>query len=108
MGAFEQGLAKQPDLTKDALALEGTITLGAVYFAKGEIDKSISTFERALAAKPGAPVPMLGLGKAYLSKGDTDKALKQFEQVIAAAAGTSEAKQAEAFLSGLKKPGAPD
>jgi Tfp pilus assembly protein PilF len=51
---------------------------------------------------------MLGLGKAYLSKGDTDKALKQFEQVIAAAPGTSEAKQAEAFLSGLKKPGSPD
>lgn len=108
MGAFEQGLSKQPDLTKDALALEGTITLGAVYFAKGEIDKSIATFERALAAKPGAPVPMLGLGKAYLSKGDTDKALKQFEQVIAAAPGTSEAKQAEAFISGLKKPGSPD
>lgn len=108
MGAFEQGLAKQPDLQKDQLALEGTVTLGAVYFAKGEIDKSIATFERALAAKPGAPVPMLGLGKAYLSKGDTDKALKQFEQVIAGAPGSPEAKQAEAFISGLKKPGSPD
>ncbi len=108
MAAFEQGLAKQPDLQKDQLALEGTVTLGAVYFAKGEIDKSIATFERALAAKPGAPVPMLGLGKAYLSKGDTDKALKQFEQVIAGAPGSPEAKQAEAFISGLKKPGSPD
>jgi Tfp pilus assembly protein PilF len=51
---------------------------------------------------------MLGLGKAYLSKGDTDKALQQFQQVMAAAPGTAEAKQAEAFISGLKKPGSPE
>lgn len=108
MGAFEQGLARQPDLAKDQLALEATITLGAVYFAKGDIDKSISSFEKALAARPGAPVPMLGLGKAYLSKGDTEKALQEFQKVIAAAPGTSEAKQAEAFIAGLKKPGAPE
>jgi tetratricopeptide (TPR) repeat protein len=107
-GAFEQGLAKQPDVTKDALALEATITLGAVYFAKGDIDKSVTNFERALAAKPGAPVPMLGLGKAYLSKGDTDKALQLFQQVMAAAPGSAEAKQAEAFIAGLKKPGSPE
>ena len=108
MGAFEQGLAKQPDIAKDELALEATITLGAVYFAKGAIDKAISTFEMALAAKPGAPVPMLGLGKAYLSNGDTDRALQEFQKVIAAAPGTSEAKQAEAFVAGLKKPGSPE
>ncbi len=107
VGAFEQGLAKQSDL-KDQLALEATITLGAVYFAKGDIDKSIANFERALAAKPGNPIPMLGLGKSYLSKGDTDKALQEFQKVIAAAPGTSEAKQAEAFIVGLKKPGSPE
>jgi tetratricopeptide (TPR) repeat protein len=106
--AFEQGLAKQPDLTKDAMALEATVTLGAVYFAKGDLDKSIASFERALVAKPGAPVPMLGLGKAYLSKGDTEKALQEFQKVIAAAPGSSEAKQAEAFVAGLKKPGSPE
>ncbi len=106
--AFEQGLAKQPDLAKDQLALEATITLGAVYFAKGDIAKSIASFERALAAKPGAPVPMLGLGKAHLSNGDTEKALQEFQKVIAAAPGTSEAKQAEAFVAGLKKPGSPE
>jgi len=106
--AFEQGLAKKPDLTKDALALEATITLGAVYFAKGDLAKSIVSFEQALAARPGAPVPMLGLGKAYLSNGDTDKALQEFQKVIAAAPGTSEAKQAEAFVAGLKKPGSPE
>jgi len=108
MGAFEQGLAKQPDLKKDELALEGTITLGAVYFAKGAIDKAIATFEMALAAKPGAPVPMLGLGKAYLSNGDSEKALQEFQQVVAIAPGTAEAKQAEAFIAGLKKPGSPE
>ncbi len=100
--AFERGLAKQPDL-KDELALEATITLGAVYFARGDTDRSISHFERALAAKPGAAVPMLGLGKSYLSKGDTEKALQFFQQVVTAAPGTSEATQAQAFISGLKK-----
>ncbi len=107
MGAFEQGLAKQPDL-KDPLALEATITLGAVYFAKGDIDKSIASFEKALAAKPDNPIPMLGLGKSHLSKGDTDKALQLFQQVMTAAPGTAEAKQAEAFIAGLKKPGSPE
>ncbi len=106
-GAFEQGLAKQPDL-KDQLALEATITLGAVHFVKGDLDKSIASFEKALAAKPDNPIPMLGLGKSYLSKGDTDKALQLFQQVVAAAPGTSEAKQAEAFIAGLKKPGSPE
>ena len=101
-GAFEQGLAKQPDL-KDQLALEATITLGAVYFAKGDIDKSIAHFEKALAAKPGNEILMLGLGKAYLSKGDTKKALELFQQVIDTAPGTGEAKQAAAFIASLKK-----
>jgi tetratricopeptide (TPR) repeat protein len=106
-GAFEKGLTKQPDL-KDPLAYEATVTLGAVHFAKGQIDESIKYFESALTAKPGGAVPTLGLGKAYLSKGDTDKALQLFQQVMAAAPGSAEAKQAEAFIAGLKKPGSPE
>ena len=105
--AFEKGLEKQPDLVKDTLAYEATVTLGAVHFAKGQIDDSIKFFEAALAARPGGAVPTLGLGKAHLSKGDTAKALQLFEQVLAAAPGTPEAAQAKAFVDSLKKSGGP-
>lgn len=101
--AFEKGLARSTD-PNDELAREAEVTLGAVHFAKGENDKSIGYFEKALAAKPGAPVPMLGMAKAYLSKGDSAQALELFQQVVAAAPGTSEATQAAAFIEGLKKP----
>jgi tetratricopeptide (TPR) repeat protein len=102
IGAFEKGLGKQPDLN-DPLAFEATITLGAVYFAKGESEKSIAQFEKALAAKPGSAVPMLGLAKAYLSKGDMDKALQLFQQVVSTAQGKPEAAEAERFIQELKK-----
>jgi tetratricopeptide (TPR) repeat protein len=99
VAAFERGLAKpgaQP--TYDAM-----LTLGAVYFAKGDIDKAIEQFDRALAVKPGAAAPTLGLAKAHFSKGDVDKAVKLFEQVMAAHPGTPEATQAETFLKELRK-----
>lgn len=102
IGAFEEGLRIHPDL-KDNLAYEAAVTLGAVYFAKGNIEKSIAQFDKTLAVKPGAAVPTLGLAKAYLSKGDEAKALQLFEHVVATAPGTPEAAQAEAFVTGLKK-----
>jgi Tfp pilus assembly protein PilF len=100
--AFEKGLEKHPD-PNDVLAQEATVTLGAVYFAKGDNDKSIEYFQKALAAKPGAPTPTLGMAKAYLSKGDSAKALELFQQIVTTSPGTPEAAQAEAFISGLKK-----
>jgi len=101
-GAFEKGLEKSTDLN-DPLAQEATVTLAAVYFAKAENDKAIEAFEKVLAVKPDAPVPILGLAKAYLSKGDSAKALDLFKQVQAKAPGTPEAAQAEAFIAGLDK-----
>jgi len=100
--AFEKGLEKHPD-PNDVLAQEATVTLGAVYFAKGDNDKSIEYFQKALAAKPGAPTPTLGMAKACLSKGDSAKALELFQQIVTTSPGTPEAAQAEAFISGLKK-----
>jgi tetratricopeptide (TPR) repeat protein len=99
IAAFEQGLAKPGDQpTYDAV-----LTLGAVYFAKGDNDKAIIQFDRALAVKPGAAAPTLGLAKAHFSKGDVDKAVKLFEQVMTAHPGTPEATQAETFLKELRK-----
>lgn len=101
--AFEKGLAKQSD-PHDPLVWEATVTLGAVYFAKGDNDKAMAQFERALAVKPDAAAPKLGLGKVHFSKGDVAKALQLFQQVAASAPGTPEAAEAEVFITELKKP----
>jgi tetratricopeptide (TPR) repeat protein len=100
--AFEKGLAKSPDLA-DALAYEATVTLGAVYFAKGDNEKAAAAFSRALAARPGAAAPTLGLAKVHFSKGEVDKALSLFEQVVATHPDTPEAAQAAAFIKELRK-----
>ena len=104
--AIEKGLAKSPDLA-DPLAYEATVALGAVYFAKGDNEKAAAAFTRALAARPGAAVPTLGLAKVHFSKGEVDKALPLFEQVVATHPGTPEAAQAEAFIKELRKPKGP-
>ena len=100
--AFERGLAKAPDLS-NPLAYEATVTLGAVYFAKGDNDKATASFTRALSAKPGAAAPTLGLGKVHFSKGDTAKALELFDEVVAKHPGTAEATQAAVFIKELRK-----
>ena len=103
MAAFEKGLAKQvgsrrsPGLGSDDDAGRGVLR-------KGENDKAIAQFEKALAAKPNAAGPTLGLGKAYFSKGDVAKALESFQKVVASAPGTPEAAEAEVFIKELKKP----
>lgn len=100
--AFERGLKLQPDLA-DALAYDATVTLGAVYFARGDTDKAGATFAKALAARPGAAAATLGLGKVHFSKGETDKALALFDQIIARHPDTPEAAQAAAFVKELRK-----
>lgn len=103
IAAFEKGLAKQPNLAADPLALEATSTLGAVYFAQGDNARAEEQFQKVLTAKPGAASATLGLGKVYFSKGEVVKALQLFEQVVAAHPGTPEATQAEAFIKELRK-----
>jgi tetratricopeptide (TPR) repeat protein len=99
--AIERGLAKRSDMA-DPLTYEAVVTLGAIYFAKGENDKAAAQYERALAVRPSAAAS-LGLGKVHFSKGDVDQALKCFEQVVTAHSGTPEAKQAEMFIKELRK-----
>jgi tetratricopeptide (TPR) repeat protein len=100
--ALERGLAKAPDLT-DPLAYEATVTLGAVFFAKGDNDKAAGYFTKALAARPGAAAPTLGLGKVHFSQGDTAKALALFDEIVAKHPGTPEAAQAATFIKELRK-----
>jgi TolA-binding protein len=103
VAAFEKGLATNPDLAGDPLALEATSTLGAVYFAQGDNDKAAAQFQKVLAAKPGTAGATLGMGKIHFSKGEVDKALALFEQVTAQHPGTPEAAQADAFIKELRK-----
>lgn len=103
VAALEKGLAGKPNLTTDALALEATTTLGAVYFAQGKAADADAQFQRVLAAKPGAAGATLGMAKIHFSKGEVDKALTLFDQVVANHPGTPEAKQAETFIKELRK-----
>ena len=100
--ALEAGFAKQADLT-DPLAYEAAVTLGAVYFAKGQNDKAAAQFEKTLAARPGAAAPMLGMAKVHFSKGEVDKALALFDRIVAQHPGTPEATQAATFIKELRK-----
>lgn len=102
IAAFEAGLARQPDV-KDPAAWEAAVTLGAVYFARGDNDKAAGLFEKALAARPNTAAPMLGLAKVYASKGDVAQALELFDKVVAAHPGTPEAEQAAVFIKELRK-----
>ena len=101
IGALERGLATHGTLT-DPLAYEAAVTLGAIYFAKGDNDKAAAQFTKALAVKPSAAAS-LGLAKVHFSKGEVDQALKVFEQVVAMHPGTPEAKQADVFIKELRK-----
>jgi tetratricopeptide (TPR) repeat protein len=101
--ALERGLAGKPNLTTDALALEATTTLGAVYFAQGKVNEAEAQFQRVLTARPGAAGAALGMGKILFSKGDVDGALAVFTKVVADHPGTAEAMQAAAFIKELRK-----
>jgi tetratricopeptide (TPR) repeat protein len=100
--SFERGLAVKSDLA-DPLCYEATVTLGAVYFAKGDNTSAAQRFERAIAARPEAVPPKLGLAKVHFSRGEVDKALQLFRQVAAATPGSAEAAEAEAFIKELEK-----
>ena len=101
IAALEKGLATQPDLVQDELAYSAVTTLGAVYFARGDNDKAQVQFDKALAARPGAPLASLGLGKVYVSQGDPARALQLFRHVAASAPGSPEAAEAAVFIQEL-------
>jgi tetratricopeptide (TPR) repeat protein len=101
--ALEKGLAltTKPD---DPNIYDASVTLGAVYFAKGDPDKAMAHFLKASSLRPDSATPKLGLGKVYASKGETEKAVQIFREVAATAApGSPEAIESDAFLKELAK-----
>jgi len=103
IAAFEKGLGNQPDLAQDSLAYDAVVTLGAVYFAKGDYDGAQAKFDEALAVRPGAALATLGLAKVYLSRGDVDQSLPLFQHVVESAPGSPEAAEAGAFIQEIEK-----
>jgi tetratricopeptide (TPR) repeat protein len=50
------------------------------YMRKGEFDKAIAEFEKAIKARPFDPFYLSSMGEAYLAKGDKEKALEIFKK----------------------------
>lgn len=103
IAALQKGLAAKPDLTKDPLAAEATATLGAVYFAQGNVTGAEAEFQRVLAAMPTNAAALLGMGKVHFSRNEVPQALALFERVVAERPGTPEASQAATFIKELRK-----
>ena len=76
--AFNAFLKKYSDSDLDPLA---RVSLGRLYYAKGEYDKAIEQYEKAMPHLEGhsdfLPLAVLGVSAAYQSKGDKEKAVKE-------------------------------
>lgn len=99
---LQKGLAQISD-PKDPMAFDASVTLGAVHFARSDNDQAAAAFEKALALRPGAPAPKLGLAKVSFSRGDVARALELFREVVASSPGSAEAAEAEVFIKELEK-----
>ena len=75
--AFNKFLVEYSNSNLDPLA---RLRLGRLYYAKGEYDKAIEQYEKAIPHLKGYsdffPLAVLGVSAAYQSKGDNEKAVK--------------------------------
>ena len=58
---------------------------GDMYAEKGELDKAIEQYNKALAIDPHDSVTLSNLGNIYAQKGEFDKAIEQFNKALAIA-----------------------
>ena len=76
--AFNKFLAKY---SGSDLAPLASLRLGRLYYTKGEYDKAIEQYEKAIPHLKGYsdfyPLAVLGVSAAYQSKGDKEKAVKE-------------------------------
>lgn len=99
---FEKGLAGASGLA-DQISREAAITLASLYFAKGEVERAINTYNKVIGVQAASPAALLGLGKCYFNKGDVPKALGYFNQVVQVAPDSPQAIEARAFIKELEK-----
>ena len=70
---YDDGL--NPTMTAQAY-----VYLGAIYLDKGEPEKALVEYQKALQVDPKLPAAHFGAGRAYAQLGQTDQAIKALEQ----------------------------
>ncbi|MEW5982640.1 MAG: tetratricopeptide repeat protein [Acidobacteriota bacterium] len=77
--------------------------LGEVEFAQGKTDEAAASYQKALDKDPTWVKPMFKLGLVALNRGNTEETIKMMEKVMATDPTSSEAIQAQALITQLKK-----
>jgi Tfp pilus assembly protein PilF len=77
--------------------------LGHCYFAKGELDDAISTYQKALKSKPDFADPHMYLGHAYLKKGAKEKAMEEYGLYLKDATDARQMERIETLISKLNQ-----
>jgi outer membrane protein assembly factor BamD (BamD/ComL family) len=80
---------------------EDLYNLGEVEFSNGNVDAAAAWYEKAAAADPAWPPPVLKLGLVALNRGDLARAKTLFQQVIKLAPDSEEGAQAKSMLEAL-------
>lgn len=88
--------AARPDASSTTM-----FAAGEVQQARGKQESAAQWFEKAAAADPGWPKPVLQLGVIAANAGNRSAAVPYFEKVIAIAPDSPEATQARTILSEL-------
>lgn len=79
---IDRVLKKPEEALKLDLKYEYWQKLGTAYFNKGEINKSIESYQKALTLNPKLIYIWNNLGDAYLKVGKSDKAIYAYKQII--------------------------
>jgi len=67
------------------------LNLGVALYQKGDVDKAMSEYQKALAIDPVYAAPYYNLGFDYLQQKQVDKAIFEFQQTLALAPDSAEA-----------------
>ena len=84
-----------------AASREDLYNLGEVAFKDGNIDAATGWFDKAAAADPDWPPPVLKLGLLALNRGDLEGAKLLFQKVVDLAPDSEEGAQAQGMLAAL-------
>ena len=98
IGSFNQAI------TLDPINPNLRVALGGVYYALGDFDKAIQTFEMAVLAKPDLANIHYNLSAAYREKGENQKAIDEMTTVLSLVAKDSpDYELAKAELENLEQ-----
>ncbi|HEY3127820.1 MAG TPA: tetratricopeptide repeat protein [Acidobacteriota bacterium] len=76
----EEAIRELETAVKFSAAAEMCLTLGTVYFRKGDLDRAVELYQKAVAADPAKPEAHLRLAQAYHVKKLPDLAFEQLAQ----------------------------